>query len=350
MVEAALPGGILRAGVRRHRVRAVDPAEGGTVNLKTLLSLALVAVALAAAPATAQYPTRAVKLIVPFAPGGATDTAARIVAQSLGKSLGQAVVVENKPGADGAIAAQAAATAPADGYTLFFATSSMFALPYVMKPAPFDMAADFVPVSSVAKFDFCLFVNPGVPARTPQELIAHVRANPGKLNYATNNLGEHLVATQFMKAAGGLDMVRIPYKGMSQALPDLITGNVHVLFGPMSAGLPFAKDGRIRVLATMLQDRSSHMPDIPTLEETGVIGVRLLSSQMILAPAKTPREVVERLNREVRLVLRDPDVRAEFAKQAILVEETTPQELRALFESIDRTWAQYGRENKLAQQ
>ena len=317
---------------------------------RRLVSLALAALAIAPFNASAQYPDRPVRMIVPFAAGGPTDTAARVVAQALGKSLGQAVVVENKPGADGAIAAQSVAAAPADGYTLFFASTSVFALPYVMKPAPFDMANALVPVSSVGKFDFCVYVNPAVPVRSVQELIAYARANPGKLNYATNNLGEQLLAAQFIKAAGGIDMVRVPYKGMAQTLPDLVAGNVHVFMGPMTAGLPFVRDGRLRVLATLLPGRNANTPDVPTLAEAGLADVRVLSSQIILAPAKTPREVVERLNREVRAVLRDAEVRAQFDKQAIIVEETSPQELQAMFAAVDRTWAQFASDNKLAQQ
>jgi tripartite-type tricarboxylate transporter receptor subunit TctC len=216
-----------------------------------------------------------------------------------------------------------------------------------MKPAPFAIA-DFVPVSSVGKFDFCLYANPGLPARTAQELIAHARANPGKLNYATNNLGEQLLWANFISAAGGLEMVRVPYKGMAQAMPDLIAGNVHLLFGPMTAGLPFAKDGRIRILATLLPGRNPNTPDVPTLEEAGLKDVRVLSSQMILAPAKTPREVVDRVHKEMRALLADPEIRAQFDKQAIIVEETTPQQLRALFDSVDRTWAQFARESQAA--
>jgi tripartite-type tricarboxylate transporter receptor subunit TctC len=318
--------------------------------IRVLLAVASIAASLLAPHAAAQYPARPVKLVVPFAAGGATDTVARIVAAPLGKALGQPVIVENKPGADGAIAAQSVSTAPADGYTLFFATTSVFALPYTMKPAPFELNTHFVPVSSVAKFDFCLYVNPDVPARTVQELIAYARAHPGKLNYATNNLGEQLVAAQFIRAAGGIEMVRVPYKGMAQTMPDLIAGNVQVFMGPMTAGLQFARDGRVRLLATLLAGRNAATPEVPTLEESGVKGVRLLSSQVILAPAKTPPEVVERLNQEMRRVLRDPEVRAQFERQAIVAEETTPEELRALFDGFDRIWAQFVRENRLAQQ
>jgi tripartite-type tricarboxylate transporter receptor subunit TctC len=190
--------------------------------MRTIKSLAVLAVRRAPPiPAAAQYPNRPVKLIVPFA-GRRTDGHRRAHRRPGARQAArQPVVVENRPGADGAIAAQAVATAAPDGYTLFFASTAVFAIPHVVKPAPYQMA-DFVPVSSVGKFDFCLYVSNGVPARTPQELIAHARAHPGKLNYATNNLGEQLLSSQFIKAAGGIDMVRVPYKGMAQAMPDLI--------------------------------------------------------------------------------------------------------------------------------
>jgi tripartite-type tricarboxylate transporter receptor subunit TctC len=321
------------------------------VAMKIFESLALLALsaALAAAPAIAEYPAKPVRLVVPFAAGGPTDTVARAVAQQMTRSMGQPVIVENKPGADGAIAAQTVAAAAPDGYTLLFASSSLFALPYSMKPAPFDTLADFAPVSSVARFTFCLYVNPAVPAKTPRELIAYARANPGTLNFATSNMTEHLAAALFMKAAG-IDMVRVPYKGAAQAMPDLVAGLVHVNFGPMNAGLPFVRDGRLRLLATLLPERSSQTPDTPTLDEAGVPGVTVQTSQVIVAPAKTPRDIVDRLSREVNLALGNRDVRAQLEKQAIVVEGSTPEGLRTQLEGIDRMWAVFVRENNLVQQ
>ena len=316
--------------------------------MNKVFSLIALACSLALAPAlaTAQYPVKPVRLIIPFAVGGPTDTVARTVGQALSKSLGQPVIVESKPGADGAIAAQTVASAPADGYTLLFAVSSMTAIPLLTKPAPFDLVADFTPVSLVGRFAFCMYLHPGVPATSVAEFVTYAKANPGKLNYATSNLGEHLAATQFMKATG-IDMVRVPYKGAAQAMPDLIAGRVQVNFGPLSGGLPYVIDGRLRALAILLPQRISIAPNIPTMAEAGVQGVSVLSWQAIFAPAKTPKEIVNRLAREVNAVLQETEVRVQLDRQALYTEGSTPQALAATLQEDTRAWSQFIRENGL---
>jgi tripartite-type tricarboxylate transporter receptor subunit TctC len=316
--------------------------------LRTLLPLAL-CVAIAPLPAAAQYPERAVRLVVPFPAGGPSDSAARIVGQALARSLGQPVVVENKPGADGGIAAQSVAAAYADGYTLLWATSAVLALPLVAKPAPFDTYADFAPVSSVGRFAFGMYVHPGVPSQSLADFIAFARANPGKLNYASANMAEHLAAAQFMKATG-VEMVRVPYKGSAQLMPDLIAGRVQVNFGPVGGALAHVKDGRIRMLATLLPERTQVTPEVPTMAEGGFPGVSVWSYQMILAPARTPRRIVERLAREINAALDDEDVRARFASLALVVDGSSPERLAAMMRMADRDWAQFFREAGLASQ
>ena len=308
----------------------------------------LLASALVCLPAAAQYPDRPVRIVVPFAAGGVTDSVARITAHELAKSLGQPFVVENKPGADGAIAAQSVKAAAPDGYTLFFATNSVLALPLVSKSAAFELA-DFVPVSTIGRFPFAMYVSPDVPSQSMKDLLAYARANPGKLNYATVNAAEHLAATQFMNAAG-VDMVRIPYKGGSQVLPDLVAGRVQVYFGPVGLGLGHVKDGRLRMLATLLPQRTPLTPEVPTMAEAGLAGVTVQSYQMVLAPAKTPRAIVERLSKAINAALRGAEVRARLEQISLIVEGMTPQEHAAMLDEAHRTWAHFFRQAGLAPQ
>jgi tripartite-type tricarboxylate transporter receptor subunit TctC len=210
--------------------------------MKGLLSMVSLAVflVLSSVSAFAQYPIKPIHLIVPFAAGGPSDNAARMIGQALSKSIGQPVIIENRPGANGAIAAQALLAAPADGHTLLWGIASMVAIPLVQRNAPFDSIAEFAPVSLVGRFAFGMYVHPGLPARSVAEFVAYARANAGKLNYATSALGEFMAAAQFMKAAG-ISMVRVPYKGGAQLMPDLIEGRVQVNFAPVSLGLAHVK-------------------------------------------------------------------------------------------------------------
>jgi tripartite-type tricarboxylate transporter receptor subunit TctC len=314
-------------------------------DILCLISFVL-SLAVASIPASAQYPAKPIRLIVPFAAGGPTDTVARTVGQALSKSMGQPVVIDNRPGADGAIAAQAVANASPDGYTFLFAGSSMVAIPIANKPSRFDPVTDFAPISLVGRFAFCMYVHPSVPAKSVAEFIAYARANPDKLAYATSNLGEFMAAAQFMKAAL-ISMVRVPYKGAAQAMPDLIAGRVQVNFGPASGGLPYVKDGRLRVLATLSQQRSAATPDVPTMAEAGVSGISVPNWQAIFGPAKTPREIVDQLSREVNSILQSPEVQAQLERQGLHVEGSTPQVLAATVQEDTRAWELFIRENGL---
>jgi putative tricarboxylic transport membrane protein len=312
-------------------------------NVLTIPALAL-SLAFGAIPASAQYPSRPVHLLVPFPAGGPSDNAARTVAQALSKSVGQPVVVENKPGANGAIAAQAVLAAAPDGYTLLWGVGSMGGIPFLMRNPPFESLADFAPVSMVGRFAFAMFVHPGVPAKSVAEFVAYARANPDKLSYATGTVSEYLAGAQLMKATG-ISMVRVPYKGGAQAMPDLVAGRVEVYLTPISLGLPHAKDHRLRLLATLLPQRSAAAPDVPTLAEAGVPGVSVPTWQAIFAPRKTPREITERLSLETKLVLKDPGVQAQFDRQTLQIEGSTPEALAAIVREESRTWGQFIREN-----
>ena len=315
-------------------------------KLFSLIPIAL-CFALSVTSAYGEYPDKPVRFVVPFAAGGPTDNVARTVGQALSQSIGQPVIIDNRPGADGTIAAQVVLAAPADGYTLLFAVSSMVALPLIKRTAPFDPLTDFAPISTIGRFPFCMYVAPDVPARTVAEFVSYARANPGQVNYASSNLGEHLAAAQFMKATG-ISMVRVPYKGASQAMPDLVAGRVHVNFGPVSGGLPLVKEGRLRMLATLLPQRTPMTPQVPTLAEAGVTGVSVPSWQALLAPALTPRRIVELLSRETNRVLTRPEVQAKLDGLSLLVEGSTPEALAARMREDLRSWAEFVRESGIA--
>ena len=314
--------------------------------MKTLLAAVVLAVSLvpALSAASAQYPTKPIRLIVPFAAGGASDNAARTLGQALTKSIGQPVVIENKPGANGAIAAQALAAASPDGYTLLWAVGSMEALPMLMKTPPYESLADFTPVSIVGRFTFALFTHPSVPAKSVAEFAAYAHANPDKLSYAASTVSEHMAAAQFMKATG-TSMVRVPYKGGAQAMPDLVAGRVQVYFTPIALGLPHAKDNRLHLLATLLPQRSPAASDTPTMREAGFAGVSVPTWQAVFGPGKMPREIASRIAGEISLVLKDPKVRAQLEQQTLQVEESTPEALASTVKEEHRAWAQFVRDN-----
>lgn len=318
------------------------------MRLLTVLPLALCA-AIASVSAPAQSPGKPIRLVVPTPAGGPSDTAARTVAQALAKSLGQAIVVENRPGAGGSIAAQAVLGAPPDGHTLLWGLASMAGIPLLQSSPPFQSLGEFVPVSIVGRFAFGMFVHPDVPAKSVPELVAYARANPDRLSYATGTLGEYMAAAQFLKSTG-ISSVRVPYKGGAQLMPDLVSGRVHLNFGPVSSGLQHAKDGKLRMLAVLLSQRSPVAPDVPTLVEAGVASVSLPSWQALFAPPKTPREVAGRLSREVARALGDPGVRARLEQQALQVEGSTPEALAAVVARDTEAWRTFVREYDIPQE
>lgn len=312
----------------------------------TLLSILLACLA-GTANAQDTYPAKPLRLVVPLPPGGPTDYLARTVARNLAVALNQPVVVDNKPGADGVIAAREVIAAPPDGYTLLFATGSMPATPLLSKPRSFDWQEGLTAVGKVGRISFCLVVHPDVPAGNLAEFVAYARAHPDKLNFASSTLGELMVASQFMQAAG-IRMTRVPYKGGAQAMPDLLAGRVQVMFGPVTLAQAHAKSGAVRVLATVLPQRSSALPDTPTLAEAGYPGISVPAWQSIFVPAKTPPAVVSRLATELRAVMAKPELRAEIEQRAIFVEPSTPQELAATVEREQVAWSKLIAEYKLA--
>jgi tripartite-type tricarboxylate transporter receptor subunit TctC len=291
--------------------------------------LAALAAVLLAGAASAQYPNKPIRLIVPFPPGGAAELGARIYAQPLGQALGQPVVIETKPGADGAIAAEAAMKAAPDGYTLFYATNTAFSwLPAVRKNPPYDPLADFTPVSLIGEFGFFIFSHPSVPATNIGELLAYIRANPGKLNYGSGNSTSMLATAQLVQQEK-LDVVHIPYKGDGPLSIDLLGGRVHFAIATPGTAAPQVKEGKLRVLATLLPSRNPLLPEAPTFAEAGLHPLSITPWGGVFGPAHMPKEIVSRVGHELGIVLKRPEVREAFQKLAFEPRSSTPEELAA---------------------
>jgi tripartite-type tricarboxylate transporter receptor subunit TctC len=288
----------------------------------------LAAALIVALGASAQnYPTKPIRFIVGFPPGGSADPTARIIGGALAEQLGQPVVIENRPGADSAIGAEYVSRQAPDGYTLFFGSNSAMTAAVSLKKQPlYDPLKDFTPIALVGRATFFFDVHPDVPASTLQEFIAYARANPGKLNYGTGNPLAILMMVQLMNAAN-IAMVHVPYKGEGPLTPDLIAGRVHCTFLSNPAGIQLAKDGRIRTLAVLADQRNALMPEVPTFAESGLPQVTVRQWAGVYGPAKLPREIVERLNRELDAVVRRPEVIEKMQSYGYAAEGSTPERL-----------------------
>jgi len=305
--------------------------------MKSFLAAALLCLVTAVASAQ-QYPNKPIRLIVPFPPGGAAELGARIFAQPLGQALGQPVIIETKPGADGAIAADATMKAAPDGYTLFYATNTAFSwVPAVRKNPPYDPVNDFTPVSMVGIFGFFVFSHPSVPANTMAELLAHIRANPGKLNYASGNSTAMLSTAQLVQREK-LDVVHIPYKGDGPLSIDLLGGRVQFAIATPGAAAPQVKEGKLRVLATLLPSRSALLPQAPTMAESGLAGLSITPWGGIFGPKGMPRDITDRLSRELIALLKRPEVREAFGLLAFEPRGSTPEELAAFTKEQLEVW------------
>jgi tripartite-type tricarboxylate transporter receptor subunit TctC len=279
--------------------------------------------------AAAQYPNKPIRLIVPFPPGGAAELGARIFTQPLGQALGQPILIETKPGAEGIIASQAVLQAPADGYTLYYGTATgMSFAPAAKKVPPYDPVNDFTPVSLVGIFGFFVFSHASLPVNTLGELVAYARANPGKLNYGTGNATSVLATAQFA-AQQKIDAVHIPYKGDGPLSLDMVAGRVHFTIATPGTLAPQVKDGKLRALATLLPNRNQLLPEAPTMVEAGLAPVAITPWGGLFGPPKMPKEIVDRVARELAIVLAKPDVRDALGRLAFEPRSSTPQELSA---------------------
>jgi tripartite-type tricarboxylate transporter receptor subunit TctC len=296
--------------------------------VKRLFSI-LVLAALSFA-AEAQFPAKPLRIVVPFPAGSSTDTVARILAGPVSQSIGQPVLVDNKPGADGAIAATEVAKSPADGYTMLLATNSpLSAVPALKKIPPYDPVTDFTPITDVGRYTFFIVVHPSVPAKTLSELIDHARANPGKLNYATGNT-TGIVSTALFASLAGIQMVHVPYKGEPQAITDMLAGRVQLMFASSGTTLAQIRDGKLRAVVTTLSKRSPVLPDVPTIAEAGMPQFSVISWAGLFAPAKLPRDVLERLNKEFVAAMGRPEVQSAMEKQAFALNPSSPEQLAQL--------------------
>ncbi|MDB5812412.1 MAG: hypothetical protein JWN94_4534 [Betaproteobacteria bacterium] len=301
------------------------------------------AVAFFAATATAAdnaYPTRPVRMIVGYPPGGTTDIAARLVGQRLGPLLHQTVVIDNRAGASGTIAATIVLKAEPDGHTLSFAASPEVAIyRALMKNPPYDSLKDFTPVTLVGRVPFMLVVHPSVAAGSVKDLIALTKAKPGALNFASfgNGTSNHLVGEAF-RAAAGINIVHIPYKGSAPAITDLLGGQVQMTFDTVPVVLPQVRAGKLKALAVATPKRVALAPEVPTMDESGVAGFSGGTWFGVLAPARTPSPIVERLYKDIAAVLRAPDVVQTFNERGIEPIGNTAAEFRAFIEAESRRW------------
>ena len=302
-------------------------------------ALPIAAPALAQSPAPA-WPARPLRMIIGFAPGGPTDIVARVVAQRLSEQIGQPVVVDNKPGAGGNLAADLAAKAAPDGHTLFYNTSAITIAPALYGKVPYDTLKDFVPVTTTATNAMIVMVHPSVPARTIQEFVAHAKANPGRLNYGSSGNGTitHL-ATAALASALGLQMTHVPYKGSAPSLIDTAAGVVQLMTDTVNSALPYVKDGRLRALAVTMPRRLAVLPEVPTLAETVLPGMEMSAWQGVVLPAGTPQPIVQRLNAELRRVLAHEETRQKLIAQGTEILGSTPEEYAAYLRGELARWS-----------
>jgi tripartite-type tricarboxylate transporter receptor subunit TctC len=305
--------------------------------MKRAFALALLCAAFNAA---AQYPVKPIRMVIHFPVGGSTDLVARVLAQSMAESLGQPVVVENKLGADGAIAAAQVMQAPPDGYTVFVATNTpMMQVPLLQKNPPYDPVAAFTPISLVGRYTFVLVSTPNLPAKNMAEFIGYARANPGKINFATYSGASQLAYAQIVKTAG-VDMLRVPYKGEAPSVTDILGGQIHAVFATPTSTLSHIRDGRLRAHAVTTPTRSPLLPEVPTTVEAGLPPISVEFFAALFGPAKMPPEIAARLSKEMATAIARPQIREQIDKQGFALAASTPQELAAFVRQQLVAWKQ----------
>lgn len=310
-------------------------------HLTSFLTPLLVSLVLAG-PALAQsWPEKTITIVVPTAAGGANDAMARIIAQGLSTRLGKSVIVDNKAGANGAIASEFVARAAPDGYTIMFGYIATHGINPAMQKLKYDPVTDFEAIGMVAASPTVLVANNAVAAKSAKELVQLVKGKPGTFSYATagNGTAPH-IAGELFKLSAGLDVVSIPYKGSAPAVVDTIAGNTQYMFPSLFTAYPHVKNGKLKALGIAGEKRSSVMPDVPTLAEQGIANVNMSQWYAMFAPAKTPKAVIERLNREMNSVLTDKAVEKKIEDQGAEVETSTPEHLKALVQKEVAHWKQ----------
>jgi tripartite-type tricarboxylate transporter receptor subunit TctC len=303
--------------------------------------LAALVLSLGAFGAQAQtYPSKPVKIVVGFAPGGGSDFAARVIAQQLTERMKNQVIVENKPGAGSLIGAEYVIKSAPDGYTLLLTPASYTVNPSVYKLS-FDPLNDITPIAQISKGPYVVAVHPSVPAKTLKELVAYAKANPGKLSYASSGNGAHIhVATEYFLYTAGINIVHVPYKGTGPALNDTVGGQVQMIFGSVATALQYVKSGRLRPLAVTTPKRIAAAPDVPTVAESGYPGWEVTNWHGLVGPKGLPKEIVQRLNKEVNVAVHSPDMVKVLSGDGLEPAGGTPEDLAALLKAEVARWAQ----------
>ena len=308
------------------------------MTMRSLLAIPLFS--LLSASALAAWPEKPMRLVLPFPPGGGADIMARPMALKLTDSLGQPVIIDNKGGAGGTVAAEFAAKSPADGYTLFFATVGTQAINVGLYPKlGYDPVRDFAPVALTHNAPRILIVHPSIPAKSVAELVTYAKGNPGKLSFASAGSGgtNHLSGELF-KMMTGVDMVHVPYKGAGPAVADVLAGRVQLTFDSIPVWIPHIKSGKVRALGVTSLQRSATVPDLPTISESGLKGFDVSNWLGVFAPANTSRDIVNRLNGELKKVMADPEIRRQLVEQGVEAMYTTPEGLAELVRKDIEKW------------
>ncbi|MCX7154087.1 MAG: tripartite tricarboxylate transporter substrate binding protein [Proteobacteria bacterium] len=303
-------------------------------------SIAIAALTMASIAHAQTFPTKPIRLICPFPPGGAVDIASRAIANEMSKTLGQQVVVENKPGAGGNIGGAEAARSAPDGYTIFMTTSGINAInPALYSKMPFDPNKDLVPVSALVSLNNVLVLHPSVPAKSVAEVIAMAKAQPGKLNYASSGSGTSIhMSGEMFKHLTQVDILHIPYKGSAPAVTDLLGGQVMMMFDNIPSALPHIKSGKLRALATTGAKRDATLPDLPTVAEAGVVGYESGVWFGLSIPAGTPREIIAKLNAEAVKGTRSPDFVTRMTALGYNIIGSTPEQMSEMLKKEVATW------------
>jgi len=287
-----------------------------------------------------QYPAKPVRVYLHFPSGGSTDVVTRILANALGEAMGQPFVVENKLGADGAIAADAVIKSPPDGYTLFVATNTaMMQVPLMKKDPPYDPVTAFTPISLVGRYTFVLVVSPSLGAKTMKDLIAYAKKNPGKINFASYSSASQLAYAQIVKT-GNVDMVRIPYKGEAPSVTDLLGGTIHAVFATPTVTLSHIKEGKLNALAVTTPTRSPLLPEVPTTVEAGMPPINVEFFAALFGPAKMPPEIAHRVSKELNSIMARREIRELVDKQGFALAGSTPEELGTFVKQQLVAWKQ----------
>lgn len=316
------------------------------------LAAAVVLACLSGTTPAQNFPTRQIRFLVGFAPGGSTDIVARMIAQELAKNVGQQVVVDNRPGAGSLIAAELTAKSPPDGHTIFACTTGIFAiLPFIQSKLPIDPEKDLAPVTQTGSLPYIIVLHPSLPARNVKEFIALAKGRPGQINFASSGVGtaSHLSA-EYLGSAAKISMTHVPYKGTGNAMADLLAGQVVLMFDQPVSSMPHVKAGKLRVLGITSAQRFSTMPDIATVAEQGLPGFETVSWSGVCAPGATPKPIIARLQTEVAKVLKVPDIRDRLLRDGIEPVGGTPEEFQAHIKREMVKWGKVVRDAKVTAQ